>query len=112
MKQQQQEKILAFKAKTVKKNIKYSNQWLKKKETHKDKIIKKLSTLLTVPVKKIRGFVNGLDYPAIEIRSMYALERSQSVKDWLKYHNPENKLNNVTERRLSITKIKDKRRKS
>ena len=112
MKQQQQEKILAFKVKTSKKKIKYSNLWLKKEETLRDKTAKKLFTLLTFPVKKIRGFINGLDYPAIEIRSMYALERSQSVKDWLKYHNPENKLNNVTERRLSITKIKDKRRKS
>lgn len=84
--------------------------WLEKKETLRDITAKKLSELRNLLVKKIRGFINWFNYPAIE-RSMYALERSQSVKAWFKYPSSEIKLKYVIERRASLTKIMDKRRK-
>lgn len=132
MKLQQQERILAstcaraaLKEKLSKKEIKVFNLrararatiararalWLEKKETLRGITAKKLSELRNLFVKKIRGFINWLNYPAIE-RSMYALERSQSVKAWLKYPTSEIKLKYVIERRASLTKIMDKRRKN
>ena len=112
MKIQQQEKILSYKVKAKKKRVNYSNLWFKREEGIKDKSVKTIYNLLTFPVKKIKEFIKWLDYPAVDIRSMYALERSQSVKKWLKRPKLEIRLTYVTERRQALEKIRSKSRKS
>lgn len=87
MKLQQEEKILAL---------------FFKKETVKEKTLRLLSSVIKFTRRKIEGFVKWIYYPSIEPRSMFALERSQLVKNWPKAPNLKNKLKQIKERQSSL----------
>ena len=65
------------------------------KETFKEKTLKLLSSLIKQTRRKIENFVKRIDYPLIEPRSLFGLERSQLIKNWPKAPNLKKKLKQI-----------------
>jgi len=69
---------------TSRSKVKNSKLWSKKEDATLRIIAKKIYKFALSPLIKAKDYFKELKFPLIDARSMYATERSQSVKRWLK----------------------------
>ena len=108
MKLMQRERVVSFRERAGRGKVNYSQMWRERDETRLRRMAKRVYSLVTFPAGKVRVYLRGLNFPLIEVRSMYSAERAQSVKRWLKRPELGIKMRYVTERRRALEEFRDR----